>query len=72
MNIVALRCTFSMRARCLIVYGDHTLLQYSSFGWINAKYRSFLVLTCIPHIITNSVKEAKSLVGLGNGDFIVS
>ena len=50
MNFVALRCTFSMRTRCLIVYGDHTLLPHSSFGRINAHIGAFWYLH-LAHIV---------------------
>ena len=43
MNLVARRCTFSIKSLCLIVYGDQTLLAYSSFG-LTAR-RVLLVLT---------------------------
>ncbi len=45
MNLVARRCTFSIKSLCLMVYGDQTLLAYSSFGHTSAQYRVLLVLT---------------------------
>ena len=44
MNFVARRCTFSTKARCFAVYGDHKLEQYSNSGLTNEQYNNLLVL----------------------------